>query len=620
MSRITLKHLTFLSASGLPAASIDFGPHLTVIYGVSDTGKSYIVDSLNFMLGRRELRSLPEADGYTHILLGLELPDGTSCTIVRAPKRGGSIRLYRDDLRAISDIEADLVLSVQHSSKNTANISRFLLSELEMDGVQIRTNARNTTRGISFRDLAPLCIIDETSMQAQRSPIHPSDQYIRRTAEQSVFRFLLDRQDDSHLEEQPDLSDARKIGAGKKSMLEGLIAGLVETLRDQHSTFNQLTAQRARLANALDETSTSILQIIADRDRVVLDRQRVGEEEVSTQIRLAEVSDLIARFGLLLEKYDSDLARLAMVSEAGSLLGFFSVNRCAFCGAEPEYQDPLRHAEVEATRLAETVSIEVEKISSLRDDLAATLDDLAVQRIESRASLVELTSTLRKVDGRLRELDELLRPVRSRQSELYEMRSAVDLDLEVHRQVAKMQNMMVEVEDDLDTTRAPLSSNHPSEFALIEFSRKIGTLLSGWLVPDSDGVTFDKESNDLAIGGQPRASRGKGMRAITHAAFTIGLAEYCYERDESYPGFVVLDSPIVTYRGPESGDDELSEADEPMTETVADYFYRYLQDGFSGQAVVMENVDPPKELLDGAIGVKFTRSEVGRYGFFPVDI
>ena len=38
------------------------------------------------------------------------------------------------------------------------------------------------------------------------------------------------------------------------------------------------------------------------------------------------------------------------------------------------------------------------------------------------------------------------------------------------------------------------------------------------------------------------------VRAILHAAFTLSLAQYCFDRDFPHPGFVVLDSPLVTYR------------------------------------------------------------------------
>ncbi len=47
------------------------------------------------------------------------------------------------------------------------------------------------------------------------------------------------------------------------------------------------------------------------------------------------ISALGSRFDLLTQQYDSDLARLEMVYEAGNLLGYFSPETCPFCGASP---------------------------------------------------------------------------------------------------------------------------------------------------------------------------------------------------------------------------------------------------------------------------------------------
>jgi hypothetical protein len=44
-----LLHLTAVGADR-PPASLEFAPRLTVIYGASETGKTYVIDALDFML------------------------------------------------------------------------------------------------------------------------------------------------------------------------------------------------------------------------------------------------------------------------------------------------------------------------------------------------------------------------------------------------------------------------------------------------------------------------------------------------------------------------------------------------------------------------------------------
>ena len=93
MGRLKLLHLTFTGVNKAPA-SVDLSPHVTVIHGPSDTGKSFIVDAIDFVLGAKKLKEIPEREGYNRVLLGLELPTSEHITLARSVD-GVSISLYR---------------------------------------------------------------------------------------------------------------------------------------------------------------------------------------------------------------------------------------------------------------------------------------------------------------------------------------------------------------------------------------------------------------------------------------------------------------------------------------------------------------------------------------------
>ncbi|MDN5935113.1 MAG: hypothetical protein L0H75_02910, partial [Nitrosospira sp.] len=123
------------------------------------------------------------------------------------------------------------------------------------------------------------------------------------------------------------------------------------------------------------------------------------------------------------------------------------------------------------------------------------------------------------------------------------------------------------------------------------FAQKVEAILKDWHFPDANRVYFDAKSRDLMIAGKSRTARGKGLRAITHAAFTIGLLEYCRDQGTPHPGFVVLDSPLLAYRAPEGSEDDLTGTD------LNERFYAYLYDlPDENQVIVLENTDPPSEI------------------------
>jgi len=84
---ITLKFLAYL---GVHKKSIilDFDHGLNVIYGASDTGKTFLLQTIDFMLGAKEIRDIPEIKGYTDILLGIEISNNEKFTIARKANGG----------------------------------------------------------------------------------------------------------------------------------------------------------------------------------------------------------------------------------------------------------------------------------------------------------------------------------------------------------------------------------------------------------------------------------------------------------------------------------------------------------------------------------------------------
>src|SRR5712671_7960058 len=86
---LRIRHLSFLGPNRQPA-TILFGPGFNVLYGASDTGKSFVVDTIDFMLGGKgPLRDIPEREGYDRILLGLENLNGKTFTLHRSTLGGG---------------------------------------------------------------------------------------------------------------------------------------------------------------------------------------------------------------------------------------------------------------------------------------------------------------------------------------------------------------------------------------------------------------------------------------------------------------------------------------------------------------------------------------------------
>lgn len=171
-----------------------------------------------------------------------------------------------------------------------------------------------------------------------------------------------------------------------------------------------------------------------------------------------------------------------------------------------------------------------------------------------------------------------------------------------------------ELERGLDSPPPSTRKSKKSEFsglppdAYDNFAKAVEAILRDWSFPELDRVVFDTAAEDVVISGKARKDNGKGYRAITYAAFMIALLQETNRKGLPHPGFIVLDSPLVTYREPE----------EHIGEGVKFAFYRSLAKNLNvGQVIVLENEEPPAD-LEAVSLIQFTKNRaVGRYGLFP---
>lgn len=609
MARLRLRHLTFVGTSVEPA-TVAFGDNLTLIRGPSDTGKSFIVDAIDFMMGANSLKDIPERLGYSTALLGVELPSGDVITLSRSVT-GGRFGVYQEDVRSGSLDVPPLTLSPTHSPTSEGNVSRFFLSATGLDGRRVRRNVKNDTDSLSFRNIAHLCIVDETQMQSDTPPAL-TGHYVTRTKEVSVLKLLLQDEDDSDLIPAADTTETKRTARAKVEVVDGLLADLAHRLADAPSE-PEIRDQLARLNDHIATRTNSIDLLTSRRSELVRRRSAVQDDIIANERRTAEATALIGRFNLLLAQYDSDLERLEMLSEAGSLLGYFDRGTCVFCGAEVEHQHLNEDGLALGTHFGESVSVERTKTSALRGDLIATIADLEIERVSLQDGAENAQAELARADAGISDVETELAPHREGLSELLDLRRSLDATLSMHDQVAELEELKarVGIESKAEAATVAASLNIG---VLTEFATEVRRCLEAWRFPDASDVRYDRSEQDLIVGDQVRAAHGKGVRAILHAAFTTALCQYCLDREIHHPGFVILDSPLVTYRAPDE-----DESAATIEAGVADAFYRDIQDRFSGQIIVMENTDPATPLGPESVDITFTKVEsTGRYGFFPV--
>ncbi|MGW4903847.1 hypothetical protein ACWEO9_00660 [Streptomyces albidoflavus] len=611
MASLALRHLTF-AGDRRGDAQIVFDPRLTVVYGASDSGKSFVTDSLDYMLGARKLNVIPEAEGYSQILLGLTLPDGSVITLMRG-LNSPRIKVFNEDIRTLTYRAADLSLSAQHSPRSSKNLSRYLLERIGLDGALISTNATGGTKLLSFRDLLHLCLVNETRMISKVPPALRSSGTSGQTACRSAVKILLTGRGEPANGTRPTPGQ-RRVHKGKIVLLDDLVLALQRQLDPTSGNQAELTERLRRILEHQDTGAVSLREVSARHAQATAKRAHLSVEIAQHTQRRAEINNLLGRFELLQRQYNSDLARLTMVTEANSLLAYFNGEQrdCVLCGADPEHQ---RAHEGETTALHAAVETESLKTRQLLSDLHVTIEGIKEQRREVAEQYRTSLATTESVDLVITRIEqEELQPLQNTAAELMTARSKVEHELGLHTRIQELEDVRATLVADGSQPSGSPGGSIPAG-TVAEFDRAITRALQSWQVPTDGDVFYDQYTGELFVGDRARTAHGKGMRAVLHSAFVVALAEYCLRKEHSHPGFVVLDSPVLNYRQPGGPSPEVGQ----VPDNVTDRFYQDLFDSFRGQAVVVENGDPPAGIAGQAQVYMFSRDPGGqRFGFFPL--
>lgn len=604
-SYLQLRRLAFSGPNKM--AEMTFSNGVNVICGASDTGKSFLAESIDFMLGGSGLRDIPERTPYGEVQLELDTTSGEKWQFYRAASGGN----FKAKNLADEDAENE-VLKSQHGHDRTDNMSGFLLNKIGLLGKRILRSKKNgTTQSLSFRNLARLVIVQEGEIQQTGSPFW-GGQYTLKTAELATIKLLLTGVDDS------DVVEAAGVGADSTKQIElidELLADIRQELEDIGEAEEDLNNQIARLEGTIEKSRDTLNSVQLQLDSLLTQRRELVDVRTAIQNRLDEISDLLTRFGLLMEHYAVDLERLAAIQESGTMFGFVESTPCPLCGSSPEAQQHDAACDGDVETIVQAASAEIEKILRLKNELQSTVADLKSEITSQEEELIERNNEYEKVNA---QIQETVGPTVSEEmasfSELIEKRAEVQKHLNLYARVKDLEERRISLVQDEDrgSSSDAIVSGLPNSVAH-DFSLRVSKLLKAWEFPGDCLVHFDKETTDFIIDGKPRGSRDKGLRAITHAAVTIALLEYCLENDLPHPGFVVLDSPLLAYFKPEGDEDRQLQGT-----NLKEKFYSYLINHHSAdsQILIVENQHPPESVIDSLRMTVFTGNpNEGRKGF-----
>ena len=575
-------------------AIIEFKKGLNVISGDSDTGKTYAFQCLNYILGSASTpKDIAEANSYDTITLEFTVDD----KLYTLKRKIGSPKI-----NVITQGET-IILNSKHDATNTNNISRYLLWLLleHHDTVHLKKNNSNGKRTLSFRDIIRLCTVAETDIIAENSPFQ-SVQGTEKTAKESVFRYIITGVDDGTNIEPIDV-DTENIRR------EGVVQFLLNKKERLTTQIEEIEEDESYQLYLNDDSIIAMIDKIKELRKSISDYQIIitsNSKIIKEKKQCCFEDDIkISEFKRLRQHYIDELKKNAMVSTHADFLTQLPLLSCPVCN------QPFDPNIITSENKEDLFTYFTEKNIELQQRVSNL--DISINNISDR-----LNSTLLEIDQLENENNQLIEHCDNQQNILSQMSKniaiirqldAMKKTLEIYRQ--ELVSVDIDIIRYQEKVKKDKSSPVSQDSTIYNgYCNSIETILKSWGFPGDNNLSFDNRTLDLHINGKPRSSWGKGYRAFIMSAMVVGLMRYCIENERLHPGFIVIDSPLVSLKERKRVDDEW----------VNDYMERkmiedILKNDYLHQVIIFENKDLKYDFNYNYID--FNHEGDARKGFIP---
>ena len=612
---IEIKKLV-LRGIGKEDAVLTFNMGLNVVAGASDTGKSFAFECINYILGASDIPAKPtEAFGYNTAFLEFnEKISNQVITLKRSFNEAEKTNIYYiySDIDHLVDANFE-TLSSSSQAKNSLSSKLLSLCNCSYENV-LNSTSKGKTEAFTFRKFVYLTMLSESRIVQRNSSIFLGDTKRDATSTKEIASFFT------------ILSGIDYQKHGKTESAEIKKAQLRGRIEELSFICNNLRLEIIEMENYIKESDVnnvderiSELEIIIKKHKLFISLQEEKHKNLVEKLRAltsekSRISENLVKFRLLEKNYKSDIERLDFIEQSHNFTNQLVDIKCPICNSTMEKDKDNHPSEIYF------VAIDKEK-----HKLIAHLSDLRDTILDFENDLLKLVEIIAEKQGNIQELENSLQiksiSISKTLSDYESYLQIRDKTVEIQTNKKKLVDMNERIKalsEKIDNTKSNESKveiKKMSDELIMGFCDIIQTLLQNWGFINKNKVSFDMKTSDVIVSNKSKASYGKGARAIINSAFILSIMKYCVDRGLSHPGFVILDSPLTTYK---ERDKKQNGINEDVNKGVKESFFNSLSIlSNKYQIIIFDNEVPPANLKNITYHHFTGNHEIERTGFIP---
>lgn len=580
-----------VTGSGKTDSIIELSNGVNIIYGPSNTGKTYIVKCIDYMFGS-EREPIDISTGYQYIKIIVRTQCGT---ITMSRKIGeNKIEVSSNDNNVPSGKYATKASRTNYDKTiNSVWLSLIGINDLHL----VISNENYKKQILSWRTFSHMFMLTETKIISEYSAIL-SGRDTSNTAVIASLIFLLSGQDFAETE----TKDTKEIKEAKKNAVKAYINKELFRLSERNQELLAQLKENPNIDIAV-EIEKIMTEISTNEKRInssIEENQKILAQLYEKNENLSECNVLLNRYDELTTQYDSDLKRLNFIVDGEANLNASFSTHCPFCDGEVVVKKNQNYIDAAKS--------DYKKIKLQAKDLESASKELRSEKISLEQEIGTLMAKKKSIEELIEK--ELKPQVFNLKEKLSTYKDAIECqkEIDILKKLSEQKTAdMIENDTDEESELKFKVKEHLDYSFINELSNGIKSFLENCNYDNLLSVIFDKADMDIVINGKKKSSNGKGYNAYFNSVVAIVLSRYMESKAKYSPDFLVLDSPILSLKEKET---------KKPSETMRNTLFENIVDNQKGiQTIVIENEIPEINYKDANI-IHFTKEKNnGRYGF-----
>ncbi|UOF19750.1 coiled-coil domain-containing protein [Pseudomonas syringae] len=538
-----------------------FFPGVNIIYGDSDTGKSSILEFVNYLLGSSEIELADEvSSSVRYAVLDITI-NGSSFTVKRdifKPK--DRVEVYPCIFEECSSCYPKKFAS-SYSDTNAPDgfYSDFLLDTLNFPKVKIKVSpsqAVSELKRLSFRSLFKFAYLNQDEVGGKS--FLDLGNWVQATSNREVFKYIFNVLDSSITELQAEISEKYKESNRIKNKYDAVSEFLRET---DHESPESLDAEIDQIDSQLEllvaELSAINKSMVSDSDTYRELKAYLSELallEKSATLKIKSTSDQVDQYIRLRNDYENDIQKINGIKTSSSRLGEVSTTQapCPVCDNVVSIEDQASSYQLNSDAM---LNDELKSLSKRKNNLNVLISDLQErQRTLLKDQAIFKSDILKARDLIDTEAREMITPFLTQRDTFVQeiakhqqIRKKLADDLKIRNQQEKiyrsyelLKASITSLEEQLEK----LKQNAPDLDGILSV---LGDHLNAYLksvkIKNRTNIAIRKSTLAPVIRDRDyyKITSG-GLRTITSIGYMLSLLEYSIDHDINHPRFLMLDT------------------------------------------------------------------------------